>query len=105
MPLSLEFNKSDEQILHAFEEFFEDLVVSFNDFSRPEFCKIQVYTRKKYEYEMQEQDQTRRVAREYSQGHRRRRAKDGSSNPEITAAFSAGTYKYGQKHLILPKPL
>lgn len=56
LPLSLEFNKSDEQILHSFEEFFEDLVVCFNEFSRPEFCKIQVYTRKKYEYEMQEQD-------------------------------------------------
>lgn len=40
LPGSLEFNKSDEQILHAFEEYFEDLVVCFNDFSRPEFCKI-----------------------------------------------------------------
>ena len=95
LPGSLEFNKSDEHILHAFEEYFEDLVVCFNDFSRPEFCKIQVYTRKKYEYEMQEQDSTRRVQREYSQGHRRRRGKDGTANPEMAAAFTAGAYRYG----------
>ena len=37
---TLEFNKSDEQILHNFEAYFEDLVNCFNDINRPEFCKI-----------------------------------------------------------------
>ena len=37
---SLEFNKSDEQIKQNFEAYFEDLITCFNDFSRPEFCKI-----------------------------------------------------------------
>ena len=37
---TLEFNKSDEQILQNFEAYFEDLVTCFNEFNRPEFCKI-----------------------------------------------------------------
>ena len=54
---TLEFNKSDEQILKMFEAYFEELITCFNDFNRPEFCKIQEYGQKKYEVEMKDVEQ------------------------------------------------
>jgi len=46
---NLEFNKSDQQILEHFDAFFFDLVTSFNDFSRPEFCKVRLFNKRELE--------------------------------------------------------
>jgi hypothetical protein len=45
----LTFSKTSEQIIWDFETFFDLLVNSMNDVSRPEFCKIKVVTKKIYD--------------------------------------------------------
>ena len=65
---TLEFNKSDEQILHNFEAYFDELVHCFNDFERPEFCKIEEYPQIKYEVEMKENENSRKVNLDYQRG-------------------------------------
>lgn len=47
----LTFNKTDEQILEDLEVYFDMLVTSMNDMSRPEFCKVKVISQKKYDFE------------------------------------------------------
>jgi len=57
---NLEFNKSDQQILEHFDAFFYDLVTAFNDFSRPEFCKVRLFNKRELENQ-QETDHTRKI--------------------------------------------
>ena len=68
----LSFNKSDEQVLNDFENYFEDLVTCFNEFTRPEFSKIISLPLKKYEQDRQEIAASRRTQIEHDRGRRRR---------------------------------
>ena len=47
-----------------FEAYFENLVTCFNEFNRPEFCKIKEYNQKKYEVELKDLEDARRRNRE-----------------------------------------
>lgn len=40
---SLDFNKTDQEILLSLEAYLGNLVTCFNDFNRPEFCKIEKF--------------------------------------------------------------
>ena len=83
MDENLEFNKSDEQILHSFEAYFEDLVHCFNDFNRPEFCKIKEYSQKKYEVEMKELEASRKVSLDYQREQQNANKVKISQNPGL----------------------
>lgn len=102
---TLEFNKSDEQILHSFEAYFQDLVHCFNDFNRPEFCKIQEYGQKKYEVEMKELLQTRKVNLEFQRENKKANKAKIQQNPELQDALKKGLFKYKNTNIINPKRL
>lgn len=80
---SLEFNKSDELILLKFETYFESLVTSFNEFNRPEFCKIKEYNQKKYEVELKDLEDARRRNREDA----RKNKPKYTTNQDLQEAF------------------
>ena len=77
---TLDFNKSDEQILAKFELYFESLVTCFNEFNRPEFCKVQEYNQKKYDVEMKDAEISRKHTRDEM---RKRMSSNITMNPEL----------------------
>ena len=102
---TLEFNKSDEQILHNFEAYFEELVHCFNDFNRPEFCKIQEFGQKKYEVEMKELENSRKVNLDYQRENKKLKKSKISQNPELQDALKKGLFKSKNTSTINPKLL
>jgi hypothetical protein len=50
----LTFNYKDEQILFYFSQYLDEMVTSFNDFPRPEFCKIKQLSKSKYKMYQEE---------------------------------------------------
>ena len=52
---TLAFSKRESEMLEEFELYFYRLVGSFNDFNRPEFSKIRVISKKRYEEDLEEE--------------------------------------------------
>ena len=102
---TLEFNKSDDQILQNFEAYFEDLVTSFNEFNRPEFCKIQEYGQKKYEVEKKELEASRKINLEYQRENKKSQKGKITGNPELQEAMKRNMFKFKNANIIQPKIL
>jgi len=103
---TLEFNKSDEQILSSFRNYFDDMVECFNDFNRPEFCKIQEYGLEKYNVEMKELETSRKLHLEKQRDSRRARRTVSSQKDELQEAMRKGLFKQkNASSVIHPKML
>ena len=88
-----------------FETYFEDLVTCFNDFSRPEFCKIQEYHKKKYEMEIKELEAARKVNLVYQRGNKQEKKNQLTSYPELQNAIKQGKFNMRNLNTIMPKML
>jgi hypothetical protein len=51
----LAFTKKETDMIEEFELYFHRVVNSFNDFNRPEFSKIRVISKKRYEDDLEEE--------------------------------------------------
>jgi len=80
------------------------MVTSFNEFSRPEFCKIQIYSMKKYEVDQKEQEATRRIQMNSKRNNRRREASKNTSSV-INKAIKAGIFPQQHANIITPQKL
>ena len=72
----LEFSMSDDEILEGFSKLVDRLVCSFDDFVRPEFCKISQIADGAFEAEWADVAKTRRAAK-----IQQRRASFGNQQP------------------------
>ena len=88
-----------------FEAYFEELITCFNDFNRPEFCKIQEYGQKKYEVEMKDVEQQRKSNLEYIREQKRAARAKTKSQQELTVALKNGQFKHKNTGIINPKLL
>jgi hypothetical protein len=58
----LEFTKREQDILEDFEMMFYRTVRSFNDlFARPEFCKVKLVSKKRYEADLEEEQRLKKL--------------------------------------------
>ena len=59
----LKFSMSDDEILEGLSKLVDRLVSSFDDFSRPEFCKITEITDRAFEAEWADIAKSKRAAK------------------------------------------
>jgi len=61
LPDTLDFNRKEGEILEEIDLWFDRVVKSFNDFIRPEFAKVKLVSRHKYEEELEEEARLRKL--------------------------------------------
>jgi hypothetical protein len=58
---TLDFVKKESDIIEEFEMYFNRLVQSFNGTVRPEFSKVKVVTKKRYEGDIEEENRMKKL--------------------------------------------
>ena len=57
----LDFTKKENELLDDFDAYFQNLVTTFNEFPRPEFAKIKLISKKRYEADLEEEARLKKL--------------------------------------------
>lgn len=58
---TLEFTKKESDIIDEFEMHYIRIVTTFNEFTRPEFSKVKVVSKKRYEGDLEEEARLKKL--------------------------------------------
>ena len=58
---ALGFSQSDDSLVDRFSKLIDDIALSFEDFMRPEFCKVRVLTQEEYNLEREDSKRQRKT--------------------------------------------
>lgn len=58
----MQFTKKEADIIDDFEIFFTKMINSFNDFARPEFSKIRIVSKKRYEDDLEDEMRQKKMS-------------------------------------------